>query len=69
MNPHTCSLKHLSFIDETAILSRHMRDKNFIVKAHKREIEKHRVKFDAFFTFTMYFFPLFFTHLGFLIVP
>jgi hypothetical protein len=46
-----------------------MRDKNFIVKAHKREIEKHRVKFDAFFTFTMYFFPLFFTHLGFLIVP
>jgi len=45
LNPHTCSLKHLSFIDEVVTLSRHMRDENPTIKAHGREIEKHRVKF------------------------
>jgi hypothetical protein len=37
LNPHTCSLKHFSFMNKTTILSRCMRDKDPIVKAHERE--------------------------------
>jgi hypothetical protein len=46
LNLHTCSLKHFSFTYETATLSRHMRVKNPIVKAHGRETKKHRVKLE-----------------------
>jgi hypothetical protein len=75
LNPHTCNLKHFSFTNEATTLSKHMRDKSPTVKSawegnRKTQGETREIiNIGAFSSFTLYFFPLFFTHLGFFIAP